>query len=213
MVRPDIIIAIAGVYTDGAWNSPQEASALIKKLPLNPSKEDIDTFSMEWSKKFLGHYKTRFIAKDSKALPIGSDNVTVFVATRINGIPYLSRTAAGFIKGEPVAEETAPPYRGHFTTVHFAGSCRDNIRVNGTFVDRPSDDDIAALGKIEDTHTITGMLDVAMRYEKILTKISEHKNKCYVGGPYDYATWEKDKPSWDIHIKGICRTSKRTTHR
>lgn len=99
---------------------------------------------------------------------------------------------------------------GDIPQFFFAGSCRSNVEVNGAIADPPTADEQEAIKRIGHLKTsnesISGMTYILSLYQMQLQEIDKRKGHCFVGGPYDTATWEEGRKGWNVNLGSSCNS-------
>jgi hypothetical protein len=135
----------------------------------------------------------------------------IFVLTRVSGIPYGVRIIFAWDGNRFTDTERELAVSPRETTVFFAGSCHDNIvsPQNGDVVPAPPSAEArqkmdVLRGERTQLKTVEEFVKFAERYEVVLTQVSADQNKCYVGPPYDSATWAKGDAGWKVQYHSRC---------
>jgi hypothetical protein len=103
---------------------------------------------------------------------------------------------------------------GQYPELLYAGSCHDNINSWATGHYAPAIDppkapyqfELKELGDRKNAARTTEQFVPLLRdYEDLFARISKGDNKCWIGPPYDVATWDKGAGGWTINFKAECR--------
>jgi hypothetical protein len=216
LVRKDILLAVTGIFNDPVgginWKVGDETKRLLLKLPKQLETKDLDTFLVAWFDVLVAH----FDKKVNLGLDKGREVSTLLIATRIHGVPYIYK-ASIYLNTEGLFR-----YEGRYLIVDeypqlfYAGSCHDNINSHplGGYVPAPDPPNTLYKWELEEigqrkmtSRTVSEFVPILSDYEKLFEKIGESKNKCWIGPPYDVATWAKGGTSWTTNFKVKCRST------
>ena len=219
LVRKDILLAVTGVFNDPVngvdWRVKDETVSLLKKLPPSIAATDIDSFTVNWFDNVVKHYEPRGQVLDAPKVNLRRGEVSsLLIATRIDGIPHVWKVTI-FWDGQLFSYKTTYLAVTKFPQNYYAGSCHDNVssRPLGIYVPAPDPPnafyhfEMQILGdKERAAQSVDDFVAVAKELEIVLAKVGETKDKCYIGPPYDIATWAKGDTGWSTNFKAMCQT-------
>jgi hypothetical protein len=216
-VRNDLLLATTGAFYDHEgtkqWSFRDEARTLLEKMPQKLSKEDLDRFASQWINVVGEHYNRVFALKGRAGLPTGpqADISTLLVMTRINGVPYAVRFQTHWDGSNFGTDETEAQIPSIGPTVMFAGSCRDSVKNASRIValsNKPNPAQTFEMMLLRDrrmsANRVEDFVGIAKDYEDVLARLSQEEDRCYIGPPYDVATWANGKPGWDVNFDQKC---------
>jgi hypothetical protein len=222
LVRNDVLLAITGIFNDPIngvdWKVSSETNRLLASLPQSIQVSDLNLFADSWFHILVSHFR----AKPEMQLPRDREVSTLLIATRINGVPYIGDVVIrldsnGRFTGysdaiQMVSSSDTTPL------LSYAGSCRDNVNTHPEGKYRPAVEPPNPLYRWEldeigerkmNARSIEQFVSVLEDYEGVFARISAHKNQCWIGPPYDVATWEKGTSGWTTNFKAVCRPKTR----
>lgn len=217
LVRDDVLLAITGIFNDPVngvdWKVSSETNRLLANLPQTIQVSDLDLFATRWFRVLVSHFR----AKPEMQLPHDREVSTLLIATRINGVPYIDKVVIsldsdGKFKGHSANAQVSSS--DTIPVLFYAGSCRDNVNTHPEGKYRPAVEPPNPLYRWEldqigerkmSARTIEQFVSVLEDYERVFALISAHKNQCWIGPPYDVATWEKGTSGWATNFKAVCR--------
>jgi hypothetical protein len=224
LVRKDVLVGVTGLYNDPIngvnWIARDETRKLLLALPKVLEQKDLDDFATAWLRSVANHFyrnsKSKFLSEDREVS-------TLLVATRIHGIPYVVTAPIDFegdkgfhlvVKGKLLSDPH--PF------LYYAGSCRDHITTHTLDATLhvpqtiPPVDPLPAslkseLDAIANERTIwssaADLADILKRLEDVFTRADQAAGICYIGPPYDVATWAEGESGWTTHFKRSCQQS------
>lgn len=211
LVRKDVLLAVTGIYDDRMngvyWKVSDETQKLLRELPNKLEKSDLDVFGNRWFEAFVRHYASRISSFET-----GRELSTLLIATRVHGVPYLVKTTITLENGR-LKETEDELFISSTPSLFYAGSCRDHVNTHmmGFFASAPDPPNAAEafeLKEIGDRKRVAvsseQFVSVLQDFEKLFTKIEERENKCWIGPPYDVATWSGGDDGWKTNFKVDC---------
>jgi hypothetical protein len=214
LVRPDILLAVTGIFNDPVrgvdWRVGDETKRLLSRLPEHLEASDLDRFLLDWFSVLISHYAEKGTAQLEK----GRDVSTLLIATRIHEIPYIYKGTIYLDQAGLFHTTGGYLIVNKYPQLFYAGSCHDNINSHplGRFV--PAPDPPNALYKLEleelgqrkmVARSVSEFVPILREYEELFEKIGQSKNRCWIGPPYDIATWAKGGSGWTTNFKAGCR--------
>jgi hypothetical protein len=220
LVRKDLIVGVTGIYDDPIhgvdWSATDETRKLILALPAVLEAKDLDNFAAAWMSSVAFHFdiNDKFPAEDRYVS-------TLLVATRIHGKPYVLQVPIDFHHDRGF-DVTAGKLliTGAYPELSYAGSCRDHVTTH------PIDDVLhiaqivppidplppslkSQLDAIANERTFwssaTDLADILEKLEDVFTRADQAAGTCYIGPPYDVATWAEGESGWTTHFKRRCQ--------
>lgn len=222
LVRKDILLAVTGVYNDPVagtnWKVADETKQLLLKLPKALEKSDLDKFLADWFPVLVTHFRQ----KSNLGLNKGVEVSTVIVATKIHKVPYIYRAVISLNRAGYFATQGEFLLVDDSAQLFYAGSCRDNIGTHPEGFRIPALDPPNALYQWElnelryeqlAANSVSQFVPLLQKYEKVFEMIGESKDKCWIGPPYDIATWSKGEAGWATNFKADCSEPASKTRR
>jgi hypothetical protein len=220
LVRKDVLVAVTGVYNDPKdgvnWKVADATNALIRELPPIITREDVRTFEEKWFRSLIYHYEGAQNRLPSNVkFPTGVSISTILFVTRIDNVPFVRKITISWDGYQFVLDSSELGITAHPGN-EYAGSCHDNVGTHsrvGRYMapfDPPNPAykfEMLMLGDREYilAHSVKDFVDIAKGYEEVLAKVENSKNKCFIGPPYDVATWAKGEAGWTTNFKVRCR--------
>ncbi len=222
LVRKDILLAVTGVFNDPVngvdWKVSDETKKLLLKLPETLERSDLDDFMKAWFRVLVAHYRQ----KTTLGLDPDREVSTLLIATRIHGVPLIYKDTI-FINGEHWFQAMARSLSVEdYPELLYAGSCHDNVNSypDGTYMPAPDPPNTLYKWELQElgqrkmvARTVRDFVPILREYEQLFEKIGQSKSKCWIGPPYDIATWAKGETGWKIDFKASCHpTNVRKIH-
>jgi hypothetical protein len=222
LIRKDVLLVVTGVFNDPVngrdWEVTAETKKLLTDLPTPMTLDAIKDFTQKWFWVLVNHYR----GKPSLNLDSGRAVSTLMIGTRIGGEPFLAKieirlNSEGkfqFVGWTPQLEDWPQNY--------YAGSCLDYVGTNDLGVHRfaadPPDPNLQSelndLGyQKASARSVDELIPLMKSYEELFEQIGVSKNQCWIGPPYDVATWAEGADGWTVNFKTKCKgTTARVPH-
>ena len=217
LARPSILLAGVGVEDTtgraGHWNSLDEASNGLKKLPENPTKAQLDQWASAWGTTLENHYRQAREKPNAPAFPLSE----MLLVTRVGNEFYFKRAGVEWdgvmfkitIAGQ-VLDETIPQ-------VEFAGLCRKWVGHDdgdGHLIppqDRTHGDDQRMRWyerRRAEAKTVDDLRSAALGLESVLTDMDERLEgkQAGIAPPYANAEWAAEDKGWTTHFNAECES-------
>jgi hypothetical protein len=214
LVRKDVMLIVTGIFNDPTngsdWKVGDETKKLLSYLPPKITMASMDDFNTKWFTVLTGHYRR----KQNLSLNPGATVSTLLVITRIDGLPYVYKENIWFNADGRFQEEGTFLRVSRFPTLMYAGSCRDNVGTNPLGMHHLAADppnrlyqwELDEIGqRKEAARSVEEFGPLLREYEVLFEKIGDSENKCWIGPPYDVATWAKGAEGWSTNFKANCR--------
>ncbi len=137
----------------------------------------------------------------------------LIIGTHIDGAPYLAKVVIYFTSEGSFKYRMVEPQITSEPRNFYSGSCRDYVGTNDSAIHRlPSDppdsyfqQELNLLGlwrRYEQTPD--QWVPVMEDYERLFERIGNTKEQCWIGPPYDAATWPHGTGGWIVNFKKEC---------
>jgi hypothetical protein len=222
LVRKDLIVGVTGLYNDPVngvdWKATEETRKLILTLPEVLEAKDLDDFAGAWMNSIAYHFDI------NAKYPVEDRYVsTLLIATRIHGKPYVLQVPIDFHRGRGFGvTATKLLFLNPYPQLSYAGSCRDHITTHlmdyATHIAQaaPPVDPLptatkSRLDAIANERTrwnsASDLAEILKRMEDVFTQADQAAGTCYIGPPYDVATWAEGESGWTTHFKRGCQNA------
>jgi hypothetical protein len=221
LARPTILLAGVGLEdTTGRadhWNSLDEAAAALKRLPENPTEDQLNRWSMEWGQTLVDHYRRwGETLPPASGLPLSE----VLLITRIGNEFYLKRTGVVFNDGRftrllegQLLDKTHPQ-------VEYAGACRQ-FAVHSDYLGHNGLPPMFPRSRVEEgrlaywgnrkmnAKTVDDLAAAAYGFESIWTAMDERLEgeHAVIAPPYASAELGEDDKEWHTMFNAECESA------
>ncbi len=219
LMRKDLIVGVTGLYDDPIngvdWSATEETRKLILGLPKVLEAKDLDNFAAAWMNTVAFHFDV------NGKRPSGDSYVSaLLVATRIHGKPYVLQVPIDFRHGRGFGVTASRLFTSAYPQLSYAGSCRNHVTTH------PVDETLKAVHTVPPIDPLplplkseldaasskrslwssaSDLAEILKQMEDVFTRADQVAGTCYIGPPYDVATWADGESGWTTHFKRTCQ--------
>jgi hypothetical protein len=209
LVKKDVLLVITGLFDDNGWKVSDVTRPLLERLPEKVSEESLDYFGRWWAQALVAH-----LTKSHLQLPPGRLISSLLICTRIDGAPYATRMDVNSNRDGTYEYGMMYLHMSGSPSLLYAGSCGDYVGSNPSGIyhlpQSPPDPnfrfELKELGdEKRGLRTVEQFASLLRRYENLFESIGDSKGQCWIGPPYNVATWSQGTDGWKADFQSICR--------